>query len=69
MNFETSPVLNIKQMEACMPFSCPCDRLIVLPLKKSQEKAVIAVKIGLELINVYIIENKAFYHYNFRIIG
>ena len=38
-------------------------------LKKGQEKAAIAVKITDNLIDVYVIEERAFYHYNFKIIS
>ena len=39
----------------------------VQPLKKGQERADIAVKVAENLIDVYIIEEKAFYHYNVKI--
>jgi len=38
-------------------------------LKAGDIKAVIAVKIAPDLVDVYIIEAKAYYHYNFRIIN
>ena len=50
---------------------CPFFVLVIIdvpPLKKGQEKAVIAVKIAENLVDAYIIENKAFYYFNFRII-
>ena len=34
-----------------------------------QEKAVIAVKVADNLVDVYIIEEKAYYHYNFLIMS
>ena len=40
----------------------------VRPLKKGQEKAVIAVKVAENLVDVYVIEEKAFYHYNFKLL-
>ncbi len=51
-----------------------CQFLILLivdvpPLSKGQEKAVIAVKLADNLVDVYIIGQKAFYHFNFRIIS
>ena len=49
---------------------CPFKVLVIVdvhPLKKGQEKAVIAVKVADNLVDVYIIEKKAFYHYNFKI--
>ncbi len=51
-----------------MPFSCSCD-VDVPPLKKGQEKAVIAVKVADDLVDVFIIGEKAFYHYNFKALG
>ena len=49
---------------------CPFKVLVIVDvyhLKKGQEKAVIAIKVADNLIDVYIIEGKAFYHYNFKI--
>lgn len=51
---------------------CPFMVIVIVdvpPLIKGQEKAVIAVKLAENLIDVYIIEEKAFYHYNFKIIS
>ena len=36
-------------------------------LKEGQTKAVIAVKIAPDLIDIYVIESKAFYYFNFKI--
>ncbi len=50
---------------------CPFNAQVledVYPLLQGQIKAVIAVKVAQDLIDVYIIEDKAFYHYNFRIV-
>jgi len=41
----------------------------VHPLEKGSVKAVKAVKMSIELIDVYIIESKAYYFFNFRILG
>ena len=52
--------------------SCPFRVLVIVDvytLKKGQERAVIAVKVADNLIDVYVIEGKAFYHYNFLIIN
>ena len=38
-------------------------------LRKGQIKAVIAVKVAPNIIDVYVIESKAYYHYNFRIVS
>ena len=49
---------------------CPFKVVVIAdvhPLIKGQEKAVIAVKVADNLIDVYIIEGKGFYHYNFKI--
>ena len=49
---------------------CPFKVLVIVdayPLKKGQEKAVIAVKVADNLIDVYVIEGKAFYYFNFHI--
>ena len=51
-----------------MPFKGN-SKVDVHPLKKGQEKAVIAVKVADNLVDVYIIEAKAFCHYNFTIIS
>ncbi len=51
---------------------CPFKVLVIVdvhPLRKGQEKAVIAIKVADNLIDVYIVEEKAFYHYNFKISG
>jgi hypothetical protein len=49
------------------PFMVIVVRIVHL-LREGQIKAVIAVKIAPDLVDVYIIEAKAYYHYNFRII-
>ena len=51
---------------------CPFYVRVVLDvhsLEKGAVKAVNAVKMSIELIDVYIIESKAYMHYNFIIIG
>ncbi len=50
---------------------CPFMVLViqdVFPLIQGDKKAVNAVKIGPKLVDVYIIEEKAFYHFNFILI-
>ena len=37
--------------------------------KEGQKKAVLAAKITIDLVDVYIIDEKAFYYYNFIIIS
>jgi len=38
-------------------------------LRKGLKYVVIAVKLSPELIDVYIVKFKAYYHFNFRLIG
>ena len=51
---------------------CPFKVLVIVDVysfKKGQEKTVIAVKVADNLVDVYVIEGKAFYYYNFKILG
>jgi len=51
---------------------CPFYVLVIAEvhlLEKGAVKAVKSVKIGIDLVDVYIIESKAYKHYNFIIIG
>ena len=67
----TDSILVIDQNGRLIRLRCPFIVLVIIdvpPLKKGQEKAVIAVKIAENLVDVYIIEEKAFYHYNFKVI-
>ena len=41
----------------------------IYSLRKGSVKAVKAVRISVELLDVYIIESKAYYHFNFIILG
>ncbi len=41
----------------------------VYPLMKGQEKAIITVKVAKNLVDVYIIEDKTYYHNNIKILG
>ena len=67
---KTDSVLIISAEEHFERLWCPFKVLVVdvHPLKKGQEKAVIAVKVADNLIDVYIIKDRAFYYYNFRIL-
>jgi len=50
---------------------CPFLVIVVIsipPLIEGDIKQVTAVKVSLELIDVYIIEGRAYYHFNFRLI-
>ena len=67
----TDSILVIDQNGRLIRLRCPFLVLVIIdvpPLKKGQEKAVIAVKLADNLVDVYIIEEKAFYHYNFTIL-
>ena len=51
---------------------CPFEVLVISDvgeLKKGLICLVNAVKLGLSLIDVYIIGNKAYYFFNFRVLG
>ena len=66
----TESILIIDQKGCLTRLRCPFKIIAIVdvqPLKKGQERAVIAVKVAENLIDVYIIEEKAFYHYNFKI--
>ncbi len=68
----TDSILVIDHKGHLIRLRCPFLVLVIVdvpPLNKGQEKAVIAVKVAENLIDVYIIEKKAFYHYNFKIIS
>ena len=67
----TDSILVIDQNGRLIRLRCPFLVLVIVdvpPLNKGQEKAVIAVKVAENLVDVYVIEEKAFYHYNFMII-
>ena len=69
---KTDSILIINAVGHLERLWCPFKVLVIVdvhPLKKGQEKAVIAVKVADNLIDVYVIEEKAFYYYNFRIIN
>lgn len=68
----TDSVLIISHKGQLERISCP---FIVIPirnvgeLQKGLRYAVNAVKLSPELIDVYIVNLKAYYHFNFRLIG
>ena len=69
---KTDSVLIINAQGHLERLWCPFIVIVMVdvhPLIKGQEKAVIAVKVADNLIDVYVIEGKAFYHYNFRILS
>ena len=68
----TDSILVVDHRGRLKRLRCPFIVLVIVdvpPLKKGQEKAVIAVKLADNLVDVYIIEAKAFYYYNFNIVG
>ena len=69
---KTDSILILDQNGQLRRLVCPFIVLVIVdvpPLKEGQEKAVIAVKVAENLVDVYIVEGKAFYHFNFRIIS
>ena len=68
---KTDSILIIDRNGKLRRLVCPFMVLVIVdvpPLKKGQEKAVIAVKVAENLVDVYIIKDRAFYYYNFRIL-
>ena len=66
----TDSILVIDRKGCLRRLRCPFLVLVIVdvpPLKRDQEKAVIAVKVAENLVDVYIIDSRAFYHYNFKI--
>ncbi len=65
-------ILIINHMGRLERLYCPFYVRVIVdvhPLKKGSVKSVKAVKMSIELIDVYIIESKAYYFFNFRILG
>jgi len=65
---KTDSVLIINAQGHLERLWCPFKVIVIVdvyPLKKGQEKAVIAVKVAENLVDVYIIDGKGFYCYNF----
>ena len=68
---KTDSILIINHIGHLERLYCPFYVRVIVDvhiLKKGSVKAVKAVKMSLELIDVYIIESKAYYHYNFRLL-
>jgi hypothetical protein len=67
---KTDSILIINAQGHLKRLWCPFKVLVedVHPLKKGQERAVIAVKVAVNLVDVYVIDHKAYHHYNFIII-
>ena len=68
---KTDSILIIDRNGKLRRLVCPFMVLVIVdvpPLKKGQEKIVITVKVAENLVDVYIIKDRAFYYYNFRIL-
>ena len=68
---KTDSILIIKDKGQLVRIYCPFLVKVIItvpPLNEGDIKQVTAVKVSLELIDVYIIEGKAYYHFNFSII-
>ena len=68
----TDSILVIDQKGHLRRLKCPFLVIVIVdvpPLTKGQERAVIAVKLVENLVDVYIIEGRAFYHYNFKLLS
>jgi hypothetical protein len=68
---KTNSILVINSEGHLERVRCPFMVLViqdVFPLIQGDKKVVNAVKIGPKLVDLYIIEEKAFYHFNFILI-
>ena len=69
---KTDSILYINAEGYLQRAQCPFGVLVIRrvhQLKKDDIHACMAVKIGHGLIDVYIIDGKGFYHYNFKILS
>ena len=67
---KTDSILVIDHNGQLRRLGCPFNVIVISdvpPLKEGQVKAVIAVKIDENLVDVYIIDARAFYYYNFKV--
>ncbi len=65
-------ILVINKVGHLQRLQCPFEVLVITDvgeLKKGLKCLVSAVKLDLQLIDVYIIRDKAYYFFNFRVIG
>jgi len=65
-------ILVINKSGSLERLDCPFEVLVIQDvgeLEKGLICLVIAVKLDLQLIDVYIIRNKAYYYFNFKVIG
>lgn len=69
---KTDSILVINKMGDLQRLQCPFEVVVIQDvgeLFKGLICLVSAVKIDLSLIDVYIIKNKAYYFFNFRVLG
>jgi hypothetical protein len=69
---KTDSILVINKTGQLQRLDCPFEVLVIQDvgeLSKGLICLVSAVKLDLTLIEVYIIRNKAYYFFNFRVIG
>jgi len=69
---KTDSILVINKMGQLQRLDCPFEVMVISDvgeLTKGLICLVNAVKLDLSLIDVYIIRNKAYYFFNFRVIG
>jgi len=67
----TDSILIINNKGQLVRINCPFFVKVIItipPLNKGDIKQVTAVKVSLELIDVYIIEGRAYYYFNFIIV-
>jgi hypothetical protein len=69
---KTDSILVINKSGHLQRLQCPFEVMVILDvgeLYKGLICLVNAVKLDLTLIDVYIIKNKAYYFFNFRVLG
>ena len=69
---KTDSILVINKVGHLQRLQCPFEVMVITDvgeLKKGLKCLVSAVKLDLQLIDVYIIRDKAYYFFNFRVIG
>ena len=69
---KTDSILVINKMNQLERLQCPFAVLVITDvgeLEKGLRYLVSAVKMDLSLIDVYIIRNKAYYYFNFSVLG
>lgn len=69
---KTDSILVINKMGQLQRLNCPFEVVVILDvgeLYKGLICLVSAVKMDLTLIDVFIVRNKAYYCFNFRLIG